>query len=158
MKRPFSGVYEMNEKLISNWNSKVKKGDLVYHLGDWGFPGDVDGHNFHEIFDALNGQIILIMGNHDWRNLKPDELKRFLKVREIDYVRTEIGIKAMLCHYMMASWRSIQFGTYHLHGHHHGREKFLKTKAVDVGVDCHNFYPVSIQEIQEIVNEREKEK
>ena len=30
-KRPCQNVEEMNEMLISNWNSVVKKGDTVYH-------------------------------------------------------------------------------------------------------------------------------
>ena len=32
--RPFSSVEEMDEELISRWNNKVGKGDIVYILGD----------------------------------------------------------------------------------------------------------------------------
>lgn len=32
--RPFRSVEEMDAELISRWNNKVKKGDLVYVLGD----------------------------------------------------------------------------------------------------------------------------
>ena len=37
-KRPFSDVEEMNQKMIENWNNKVKSDDWVYILGDfcWG--------------------------------------------------------------------------------------------------------------------------
>ena len=32
--RPFKTVDEMNTELIQRWNDKVRKGDLVYVLGD----------------------------------------------------------------------------------------------------------------------------
>ena len=37
--RDFASVEEMNECLLDSWNSVVKPGDLVYHLGDV-FMGD----------------------------------------------------------------------------------------------------------------------
>lgn len=33
--RPFKDVEEMNNTLINNWNSVVKKSDIVYVLGDF---------------------------------------------------------------------------------------------------------------------------
>ena len=35
--RPFKDVEEMNNALIHNWNSVVKKNDIVYVLGDFCF-------------------------------------------------------------------------------------------------------------------------
>ena len=67
--RPYKSVEEMNQVLIDNWNSKVKKDDIVYHLGDFIFGGS---KLWYEIFSKLNGNIVLIMGNHDARNLRKD--------------------------------------------------------------------------------------
>ena len=38
----FGSVEEMNETMIERWNERVKKGDRVYHLGDFalGRPED----------------------------------------------------------------------------------------------------------------------
>ena len=60
--RPFDTADEMNEALIENWNSVVKVGDLVYHLGDV-FIGNAP--EFNKIWPKLNGSKRLILGNHD---------------------------------------------------------------------------------------------
>ena len=60
----FSDVDDMNEVMIHNWNSVVKPGDKVYHLGDVLF-----GTRKQEWMDTnmprLNGHKRLIVGNHD---------------------------------------------------------------------------------------------
>ena len=61
--RPFDSIQEHDEKLIDNWNSVVKPGDKVYHLGDVTF-GDKDRY-ISNIHNRLNGQKRLIVGNHD---------------------------------------------------------------------------------------------
>ena len=59
--RPFKDVDEMDEALISNWNSVVTDNDIVVHLGDVGFGTN----HFIELVSRLNGYIILLKGNHD---------------------------------------------------------------------------------------------
>ncbi len=61
-KRPFRSVEEMNETMILRWNEKVKKNDIVYHLGDIGLMAS---RKPIEILERLNGKIHLIKGNHD---------------------------------------------------------------------------------------------
>lgn len=58
----FKGVTEMNETMIQNWNSVVRPGDKVYHLGDV-FFGDKDW--FKRTWPRLMGSKRLIVGNHD---------------------------------------------------------------------------------------------
>ena len=61
--RPFASVEEMDAELVRRWNEKVGKGDLVYVLGDLIWKSrNGDAHN---LIRSLNGQIILIKGNHD---------------------------------------------------------------------------------------------
>ena len=60
--RPFDSVDEMNQTMIDNWNSVVKPGDKVYHLGDV-FFGPKD--DFKSLWPKLNGSKRLIVGNHD---------------------------------------------------------------------------------------------
>lgn len=58
----FSSVEEMNQCMLDNWNSVVKPGDKVYHLGDV-FMGDKE--QFVKYWSKLNGKKNLIVGNHD---------------------------------------------------------------------------------------------
>jgi calcineurin-like phosphoesterase family protein len=58
----FSSVDEMDEHMIERWNSVVKKGDIVYHLGDV-VMGDKEW--FKKNWPRVNGSKRLIVGNHD---------------------------------------------------------------------------------------------
>lgn len=59
---PFSTIEDRDEALIDNWNSLVKPGDFVYHLGDV-FFGSKD--KFKTLWPRLKGSKRLIVGNHD---------------------------------------------------------------------------------------------
>lgn len=58
----FSSTTEMDEFMIERWNSRVKPGDKVYHLGDVFFG---DKEYFQRLWPKLHGQKRLIVGNHD---------------------------------------------------------------------------------------------
>ena len=60
--RPFSGVPEMDEALISNWNARVGADDSVYIVGDFSYNG---GEAPTQYLSRLNGHLHLIRGNHD---------------------------------------------------------------------------------------------
>ena len=60
--RPFADVDEMNEALITNWNSTIGKDDIVFHLGDFAMGGSAE---WCRLLERLNGRIYLILGNHE---------------------------------------------------------------------------------------------
>lgn len=62
--RPFYSVEEMNEHMVDKWNSVVKPGDKVYHLGDV-FMGPIKHEHFASFWPRLRGSKRLIVGNHD---------------------------------------------------------------------------------------------
>jgi calcineurin-like phosphoesterase family protein len=64
--RPFKNVEEMNEVLLSNYNSLVRKDDKVFWLGDVGIGNK---EKIKNIVNKFNGNKILIMGNHDRKNI-----------------------------------------------------------------------------------------
>lgn len=58
----FDNLDHMDESMIDNWNSVVKPGDIVYHLGDVTFG---DKERFKKTWSKLNGSKRLCVGNHD---------------------------------------------------------------------------------------------
>lgn len=60
--RPFTSTEEMDYEMITNWNSVVRPQDKVYHLGDVAMCNST---RLREIFSRLNGEKVLIKGNHD---------------------------------------------------------------------------------------------
>lgn len=50
---------EHDQWIVDTWNKTVKPGETVLHLGDFAFKGVAD------YIDQLNGNIILVLGNHD---------------------------------------------------------------------------------------------
>jgi calcineurin-like phosphoesterase family protein len=136
--RPFRDVAEMNEAMIAAWNSVVTERDEVWHLGDFGFPRRGDLPTLGEIFARLNGVKFLIRGNHDRERMrKDDEIALDLPWDAIeDYaeIRDE-GVRYVLSHYPMETWRNAARNWVMLHGHCHGTLKRVIGHRFDVGVD-----------------------
>lgn len=155
--RPFTSLDEMSAKLIENWNNKVGPNDTVYHLGDIGCGSK---NRTVDFFNQVNGKVILIKGNHDRRRqeLKWPELQsRFediLPYYELVVQDKDIrgGQLIVLFHYQILNWKSYRYGSYHLYGHTHQKDpRGHAVNSLNVGVDAHDFYPVSYDEIRRLM-------
>lgn len=138
--RPFGSVEEMDAIMIERWNQRVWPVDLVYHLGDFAF---VDHTPY---LKQLKGQKRLAVGNHDHSN-RLAEARGWATVNDILHVNLPDKTFLVLCHYAMRVWNKSHHGAIHLYGHSHGNLPG-DSQSCDVGVDCWNFYPVSIDEIK----------
>lgn len=120
--------------LTQLWNSQVKTGDLVYHLGDFSFSHSP--YTLRQILARLNGSKVMIVGNHDdYRALVSLQgLHGIAKVVHYDEVVIR-DKKAMLFHYPIGSWKNQKHGSYHLHGHCHGNYTQTRGRMLDVGLD-----------------------
>ena len=134
--------------MITQWNSIVKKGDFVYHLGDLTF-GDPEPY-----VKRLNGTIHLVPGNHD-RIKKYERLCAIGRVKIIPELhRCSINGQFMtLCHYALATWDRAHHGSWMLHGHSHGTYQG-RGKILDVGVDNlqNNYSPISFDELKALMD------
>lgn len=156
--RPFSGVNEMNEEMIRRWNSVVHRDHTVFHLGDFclGTP-----EQWNYILDRLKGKIILIVGNHDSRQMSEDLIRRFELVTP--QLRIRVGHqKIYLNHFPFLCFSGENYGDWQLFGHIHTnpyahnvideqRLSLLLPNQYDVGVDNNDFTPVSFRRLQEII-------
>lgn len=158
--RPFSTIEEMNQTIIDNWNSVVKEGDTVFHLGDMGFCGT---QNLVFIFSQLNGEIHLIRGNHDSdkaiKTLFDNDLIRYCeKYTSITMVGDEEipEQELFLCHYPMIDWNNKERGCWMIHGHNHmlPSTPSHSPKHYDIGVDRNNYTPVNFQIIKEQITKQ----
>ncbi len=136
--RPFNNITEHDETQITNWNSRVKPSDTIYIVGDLGF-GDLNN-----ILRRLNGIKILILGSHDKSALQCRQY--FDKISPLMEINVE-NQPIVLCHYSMRVWSKSHYNSWHLYGHSHGHLESWG-KSFDVGVDSHNFYPWSFEEIK----------
>lgn len=134
--RPFFTVAEMDQALIENWNSVVKKCDTVYVLGDVSWYNKDDQKN---IVNQLNGSKILIYGNHDYSSYHNDGFARSYDYLEIN----DNGRKVILSHYPIVSYNGMYRGWYHLYGHVHNTtddnmvETYLKQWEAYYLKPCH---------------------
>lgn len=138
--RPYADMAEMEEALITNHNSRVKPEDTWFHLGDFAFLGASD---IRRILRRLNGKKIFIRGNHD------NEANFVGLVDEFryDWVGKIGAHRFHIYHFPIQSWEGAHHGTIHLHGHSHGSTPSVDMLRMDVGVDCHNWFPISYEEV-----------
>lgn len=162
-KRPFETVEKMDAELIRRWNAKVGKGDLVYVLGDMIWK--TRNNDADTLIRSLNGQIILIKGNHDRfiRNTKAKDALAGVKDYDEISVKLEDGTdrRVILFHQYIPFYIGHRHNGVHLYGHSHNTEekadeemlqRRLKGRGYvqncyNVGCMHWNYEPVTLDEI-----------
>lgn len=150
--RPYQTIEEMTEDYIAKWNSVVKKGDTCHHLGDFAMKnGAAAKIDIDKILSRLNGNKILITGNHDHKPVKKNP--RWHTVTPYMEVKVDLGgeHKQRICmfHYAARVWNQSHRGAWFLHGHSHDSLKpDVGGKILDVGVDSCGPAPVGVDQIR----------
>lgn len=159
--RPFEHVKAMDRAMIQRWNDAVGPEDTVYHLGDFTLSGRKAARKY---FAQLHGHIKVLAQpwHHDCKWLPealgpcaeltsasgfPVELLPPMVVLELeDYAEGGHAKALVLCHYPLASWDRRHYGAWHLFGHCHGTHA-NGGKSFDIGVDCTDFTPWSLEQV-----------
>lgn len=149
--RGYADVNEMNMKQIEKFNSVVTDEDEVWILGDC-VLGDIEGGL--ALLKQLKGKIHVCLGNHDtgkreqaYRDMGWDvHLAARLKYKKINFY---------LSHYPTIThnldekelWQVVV----NLFGHTHQTSNFYKGDPwmYHVGVDSHDGYPISLDQVLE---------
>ena len=157
--RPFSCAEEMDEFMVKAWNERVRPNDKVYHLGDV-----VINRKFLHILGRLNGDKVLIRGNHDIFKME-DYAQYFRDIRAFDVKNGMI-----FSHVPVHPESLARFGC-NIHGHlHANRVKKIKGVNVETGelvysdevdpryfnvsVEQIDFAPISLEEVNKRIIEQ----
>lgn len=148
--RPFETIKEHDETLIARWNATVSRGDRVYHLGDFALTSRIRAV---ELLGRLNGEKHLVLGNHDDAWDSAAARTHWASVHELRSLRVG-NHRFVLCHYPLLTWNGAGCGKVAmLHGHCHGNLP-IDGPRVDVGVDCWDYRPVSVDTLALVLDRR----
>lgn len=164
--RPFTDVQEMDNILVERWNKVVPVDATVFHLGDFAWGGYNAWKNVRE---QLNGDIVLIKGNHDQKNMTATAEKELFSF--VTYqLSIRIGGRALyLNHYPFLTYAGVyrieKDMVWQLYGHTHSgpysnngkdltRLQMTFPTQYDVGVDNNDFRPISWVEVCEKINKQ----
>lgn len=151
--RPFSNVEEMNEYMIQEHNNVVSNEDIVVHFGDFSFGGK---QLVTEIFNQLNGNLYLIMGNHDRRRSR----NWYINLGFVDVFRKPVHLQNfILSHEPINHEKIIEYNKINCHGHIHNNvhyNNFIKDLSLE-----HYYVNFCVEKIEyrpfEVIDEQLKD-
>ena len=141
----FTDNDDMNEQMIGRWNSVVSNDDLVISVGDFCYTDP------RPWLDQLNGNKILLRGNHDnWCEGYAGDWHMILEYGKMRFYVTHDPA------YVPRDWKD-----WVIHGHHHYAVQkdgsFFPhingtTKNINVAAELVNYTPVWIDDIINMKN------
>jgi calcineurin-like phosphoesterase family protein len=150
--RPWDNPDDMDEEMVKRWNETVRPNDKVYHLGDV-----VINRKALKILSRLNGDKVLIKGNHDIFKLE-DYTPYFRDIRGYHVMNGMI-----LSHIPVHESNLYRFGT-NIHGHTHSNRVMMndpfghRPPMIDVRYQCvcveqTDFRPILFENVIKRINE-----
>lgn len=126
----------MDETIVYNWNRKVPiRNSVTYILGDVSFASM---ERTLSLLERLNGDKILVTGNHDESYLNNVNFRnRFKEIHPYKEIHAA-GTRVCLFHFPIWEWNHMHKGAIHFHGHLHGGEHGVEGRILDVGMDGNN--------------------
>jgi len=138
-RRPFASVAAMDAAMEERWNARIGPGDEVWHLGDVALGRTAA--QVAALLERLHGRKHLVAGNND-----PPTVRALPGWASVSEFQELPELRLVLCHYALRHWRNQGRGWVNLHGHSHGRLPPMPGQR-DVGVDCWEFAPVTLEEL-----------
>lgn len=157
-------IEEAKEAMIQLWNSRVDKKDTIYILGDLSF-GTIEDKR--KLFQRLNGNKVLILGNHD---KVPDHLRCYFnhitQIKNMTFKKSVYNflhrdIEMIMCHFPMLSWEHKDKNSVMTHGHCHGKIDEINKNSddlrFDVGLDSElaNYNLISLEKLAKHIKQKE---
>ena len=143
--RPWTDPDEMDEEMVRRWNERVRPNDKVYHLGDV-----VINRKALKIMNRLNGDKVLIRGNHDI--FRDDEYRQYFRELRAYHV-----MRGMILSHIPIHTESLgRFGT-NIHGHLHAN-RVMTGNEIDVRYHCvcveqTDYTPILFEDVIKLIQE-----
>ena len=129
----------------------MKNGDKIFMLGDIIWSDSKT--EFNKFMNKLNGDKLIIPGNHDKDKCLRDLPSNCQILSDIVHIYLDNKPIFVLSHYPLVTWAGIERGCINLHGHIHSGPlstsgfdtSFKSPNHIDIGVDNQNFTPFQIK-------------
>lgn len=138
----FESIEEHDEFIVERWNSVVRQKDRVYVLGDVCF-GRIRNNSFEKL-SRMNGEKILVMGNHDAYAMEY-YLEHFSRI--VSSMNYKDGI---LTHIPVHPCQLDERFKFNIHGHLH-HKSLDDPRYRCVSCEQVNFTPVVLSEVIESI-------
>jgi len=138
--KSFSEVTDVDQWLLSQWNSRVRHRDTVWVLGDVAWSkADL------EWIALCNGTKHLVLGNHDTERMHIEDFKPYFK--NIHGVTKKYGV--VMSHVPIHEKEMAFRWTHNVHGHIHHFDRCLEEPHyINVNVDVNGGLPISLDELR----------
>lgn len=143
----FRDIKHHDEHIVEMWNSVIKPGDKVYHLGDF---GDIS------YAKRLHGKIRLILGNHDDQMDKQEMVDSFDKILVSRRFKSDFAAPTIFSHFPLHPGNNGNSARlFNVHGHIHEKE-INDPWYLNVCVEQTNMQPLSWEELAQFIKQRTK--
>lgn len=158
--RPFETIEEMDEAIVKNALSVMKKGDNFFFLGDLTFDQQI-AVEFLQKVKKRKINFFWILGNHDIDHLKTADLQQYCSDITHSRVIKRYKTRIHLYHFPMAVWEKSFRNSFQLYGHLHSNspelkelEKRITGKLLNVNVDFHDMKPWNLHQVFEYMEKQ----
>jgi calcineurin-like phosphoesterase family protein len=147
--RPFNSVEDMDERLISNWNSALSNKEKIFVLGDFSF---YNKERTAEIVRRLNGRKVLVLGNHD----RSHSIKWWYDIGFSEVYKYPIVFKDFFMMSHEPPFYTPPNSPYiYVYGHVHSNEiyKTITKTSCCVSVERWEYKPITLDRIVNLIKE-----
>lgn len=160
--RGFESIEEHDLALVDKWNRTITSEDIVYILGDV-MLNDID-HGIY-VLKQLNGQLIILQGNHD----SGDRIERYQECENVVRAgEAALYLKYGGCHFYLSHYptlvsheklKGLKTSLINLYGHTHQLDNFYNGHPYmyHVGLDSHHLVPVKLDDVINEVKRKKEE-
>ena len=142
IRRGFKDEFEMDDYIVEQWNSVVKKKDVTWILGDVTFEKSTP----YILLNQLNGIKKIILGNHDQPQHVPELLKYVNNVSSSKLIKNGEYGNILLSHIPIHPQEFEYRLDYNIHGHVH-TNTYKDKRYINVSAEVIDYKPKTLEEL-----------